>query len=239
LTETDYVPHHAFFQYHASTANPTHTRPTSPLTVGLSSDPANHEYDINDFYAAVSAGNFPAVSFLKAPSYQDAHPGNSNPLDEQQFVVQVLNFLQQQAAWSSTAVVIHYDDSDGWYDHQMSAIVNGSSTSLDVLNGTSCGNGATALPGINPATTHAQGRCGYATRIPLQLISPWAKANYVDHTHLDQSSIARFIEDNWLSGQRIGAGSFDALAGSILSMFDFSQTPNPKLTLSETTGVIQ
>jgi phospholipase C len=239
LTETDYTPHHAFFQYHASTANPLHTPPTSPLTVGLSSDPANHEYDINDFYAAVSQGNFPAVSFLKAPSYQDAHPGNSNPLDEQQFVVHVVNFLQQYSSWANTAVVILYDDSDGWYDHQMPTIVNGSSTSLDVLNGATCGNGATALPGINPATTHAQGRCGYATRIPLMVISPWAKANYVDHTRLDQSSVIRFVEDNWLGGQRIGGGSFDAIAGSMLNMFNFSQTPNPKLTLSETTGVVQ
>jgi phospholipase C len=209
------------------------------MTVGLSSDPANHNYDINDFYAAVAAGNFPAVSFLKAPSYQDAHPGNSNPLDEQQFVVHVVNFLQQQSAWANTVVVVAYDDSDGWYDHQMGSIVNGSATSLDVLNGTSCGNGATALPGINPATTHAQGRCGYAVRQPLVVISPWAKPNFVDHTLTDQTSIIRFIEDNWLNGQRIGGGSFDALAGSMLGMFNFSQTPNPTLVLSETTGVVQ
>ncbi|MBV8895711.1 MAG: alkaline phosphatase family protein [Acidobacteriaceae bacterium] len=239
LTEGDYVPHHAFFQYHASTANPAHTPPTSPLTVGSSSDPANHNYDINDFYAAVSAGNFPAVSFLKAPAYQDGHPGNSNPLDEQQFVVHVVNFLQQQSVWANTAVVVLYDDSDGWYDHQFPVTVNGSATTLDVLNGGACGNGSTALPGINPATTHAQGRCGYGTRIPLLLISPWAQPNYVDHTQLDQSSVIHFIEDNWLSGQRIGGGSFDAEAGSMMSMFNFSQTPNPKLTLSETTGVAQ
>jgi len=237
LTETDYVPHHAWFQYYVSSENKNHTPPTSPLTVGLSSDPANHQYDINDFYAAVSAGNFPAVSYLKAPAYQDGHPGNSNPLDEQQFVVHVINFLEQQPSWSNTAVIITYDDSDGWYDHQMPPIVNGSATTADTLNGTNtCGNGSNALPGVNPATTHAQGRCGYGTRIPLLLISPWAKPNYVDNTLLDQSSVVRFIEDNWLNGQRIGAGSFDATAGSIMSMFNFNQTPNPPLILSETTG---
>lgn len=240
LTEADYVPHHAWFQYFTSTANPAHTPPTSSMTVGLSSDPANHQYDINDFYAAVSAGNFPAVSFLKAPSYQDAHPGNSNPLDEQQFVVHVLNFLQQQSAWTNTAVIITYDDSDGWYDHQMAPIVNGSATTQDSLNGPGvCGNGSTALPGVNPATAHAQGRCGYGTRIPLLVISPWAKPNYVDNTLLDQSSVTRFIEDNWLGGQRLGGGSFDAIAGSIMSMFNFNQAPNPTLILSETTGVVQ
>jgi phospholipase C len=237
LTETDYVPHHQPFQYYASTANLSHARPASVMTIGHQGDAANHEYDINDFYNAVSAGNFPAVSFLKASSWQDAHPGNSNPIDEQAFIVHVVNFLQQTPAWANTAVVIAYDDSDGWYDHQMGPIVNGSSTSQDSLTGAgACGNGATALPGVNPATTHAQGRCGYGVRTPTMVISPWARPNYVDHTVTDQSSIIRFVEDNWLGGQRIGQGSFDAIANSIAGMFDFTQTPNPILMLSETTG---
>lgn len=240
LTETDYSPHHQPFQYYASTANSAHTRPTSVSMIGKQGDAANHEYDIQDFFTAVQAGNFPAVSFLKAQRYQDAHPGNSNPLDEQTFVVDVINFLQQQGVWTNTAVIITYDDSDGWYDHQIAPTVNGSATADDALNGPgACGNGSTALPGVNPATTHAQGRCGYGTRVPLLVISPYAKPNYVDHTLLDQSSVVRFIEDNWLASERIGEGSYDAIAGSITGMFDFNQTPNPQLILSPTTGLVQ
>ncbi len=55
-----------------------------------------------------------------------------------------------------------------------------------------------------------QGRCGYGPRLPLLVISPWAKKNYIDNTVTDQSSIPRFIEDIFLSSQRIGGGSFDA-----------------------------
>ena len=66
------------------------------------------------------------------------------------------------------------------------------------------------------------GRCGYGPRQPLLVISLWAKRNYVDHTVTDQSSIIRFIEDNWLNGERVGQGSFDGIAGSIAQMFDFS-----------------
>ena len=120
LTEGDYVEHHQPFQYYSSTANLTHVRPTSPATVGTSTDPANHQYDIHDFFDALAVGNLPAVSFLKAQSYQDAHPGNSNPLDEQAFVVNVINTLEASPYWNSTAVIIAYDDSDGWYDHQIS-----------------------------------------------------------------------------------------------------------------------
>jgi phospholipase C len=48
----------------------------------------------------------------------------------------------------------------------------------------------------------------------------------VDHTTTDQTSILRFIEDNWLGGQRIGGGSFDATAGDLRSLFDFTSKPN-------------
>jgi len=239
LSTRDYIPHHQPFQYYASTGNLAHTRPTSVSAIGKQGDAANHQYDINDFYKAVQAGNFPAVSYLKAPAYQDAHPGYSNPLDEQAFVVHVTNFLQQQGVWANTAVVVAYDDSDGWYDHQIAPIVNTSASTADALTGTSCGNGATALPGVNPATTHAQGRCGYGTRMPLLVMSPYAKPNFVDHTVTDQTSVLRFIEDNWLGGQRIGQGSFDSYANSLTTMFNFNQISNPGLTLSETTGLVQ
>jgi phospholipase C len=222
--QNDYVPHHTPFQYYPSTANPTHARPKSVQTIGYT-DAANHDYDVDDFFNAVSAGNFPAVSFLKAIAIQDAHPGNSDPLDEQQFVVKVANFLQQQPEWSSTALIVMYDDSDGWYDHQLGQIVNGSNTSADALSAPgACGSGANALAGINPATTHAQGRCGYGPRQPLLVISPWAQHNFVDHSVTDQSSVIRFIEDNWLASQRIGQGSYDGIADSISSLFNFNQT---------------
>jgi phospholipase C len=223
--KADYIPHHEPFQYYKSTANPTHARPTSTSTIGYT-DGANHQYDINDFFTAVSAGNFPAVSYLKAPGFEDAHAGYSDPLDDQTFVVNTINFLEKQPDWNSTAVIIAFDDSDGWYDHQIGPIVNQSTTAADMLSGTgACGDGATALPGVSSSTEHAQGRCGYGPRLPLLVISPWARHNYVDHTVTDQSSVLRFVEDNWLGGERVGEGSFDALAGPINNMFDFNRDP--------------
>jgi phospholipase C len=240
VTKADYIPHHQPFQYYTSTANLTHVRPTSVFTIGHNGDAANHQYDSDDFFSAVQAGNFPAVSFLKAPGFQDGHAGYSDPLDEQNFVVNTINFLEEQPAWRSTLVIIAYDDSDGWYDHQMSPIMNQSSTAADALTGTgACGNGASALPGVKSSTTHAQGRCGYGPRLPFMVISPYAKQNYVDHTLTDQTSIIHFIEDNWLGGERIGQGSFDAISGAINNMLDFSHSPNSGdiLYLSPSTGL--
>jgi phospholipase C len=225
--KADYIPHHQPFQYFTSTANPMHVRPTSLATIGYPGDAANHQYDIQDFFDAVSAGNYPEVSYLKAPGYQDGHAGYSDPLDEQNFIATTINFLEQQKDWDSTAVVIAYDDSDGWYDHQMGPIVNQSATSADMVNQEpSCGTGESALPGVNPNTVHAQGRCGYGPRLVLMVISPWARSNFVDHTVTDQTSILRFVEDNWLGGERIGQGSFDALANPLNNMFDFSHKNN-------------
>jgi phospholipase C len=216
-TKADYIPHHQPFQYYASTLNGQHTRPSSVSMIGHNGDGANHQYDSHDFFDAVNAGNFPAVTFLKAPGYQDGHAGYSDPLDEQTFIVDTINFLSQRPEWRSTAVVILYDDSDGWYDHQIGPIVNTSQTTEDGLTGPGlCGTQAPHLPGIS--APHAQGRCGYGPRQPLLVISPYAKANYVDHTVTDQSSVLRFIEDNWLNGARIGNGSFDSVANPINNM---------------------
>lgn len=97
------------------------------------------------------------------------------------------------------------------------------------------------LPGPNSGGQGVNGRCGPGVRTPFIVISPWAKPNYVDHTFTDQSSVVRFIEDNWNLG-RIGGGSFDATAGSINGMFDFSKnTPqnSTALILSPITGLPQ
>ncbi|WAL63355.1 alkaline phosphatase family protein [Amycolatopsis cynarae] len=233
---TDYSPHHEPFQYYRSTANEKHLPPSSVAAIGRT-DQANHQYDISDFDAALQAGNMPAVSFLKAPMYQDGHAGYSDPLDEQQFVVDEVNKIQHSKDWDSTAIVLAYDDSDGWYDHAASTIVNGSH---DAANDTAlCQDKKSETGGYAD-------RCGYGPRLPLLVISPYSRTNYVDHTRTDQSSVLRFIEDNWHTG-RIGDASFDERAGSLEHMLDFDGHGEhgehgdhraPAVTLDPKTGAV-
>ncbi len=230
-TVPDYSAHHEPFEYYASTANPHHLPPSSPSMIGRT-DQANHQYDLSSFYTALHMSELPSVSFLKAAKYQDGHAGYSDPLDEQAFLVRVINELQSSPDWSSTAVVISYDDSDGFYDHVLGPIVNSSASPADQLNGPGkCGKGT-------PAGGY-EDRCGYGPRLPLLVISPWAKHDYVANTVSDQSSIPRFIEDNWGTG-RIGDGSYDVKAGTLENMFHFDHVrgDDDKLFLSETTGEI-
>ena len=81
----------------------------------------------------------------------------------------------------------------------------------------------------NPPLAGQSGRCGYGPRMPLLVISPWARHNFVAHNLTDQSSITRFVEDNWRL-PRI-AGSFDAIAGSLDRMFDFDHSHGDVRTL--------
>ncbi len=222
---TDYIPHHEPFQYYASTANPQHLPPSSPAMVGRN-DAANHQYDLEDLWTATA---LPAVSFLKAPGYQDGHAGYSDPLDEQRFLVDTINRLQRLPEWNDTAIIVSYDDSDGWYDHVLGPIVNHSNDPVtDSLSAPGeCG---VAQPGAY------LDRCGYGPRLPLLVISPFARQNHVDHQVLDQTSILRFIEDNWQLGH-IGDQSFDAKASSMASMFDLERSRRaPRLILDPSTG---
>jgi len=243
-TVTDYSPHHNPFEYYASTANPNHLAPESEAMIGhnepnapengLPGDHgANHEYDITAFDEAVKHENLPAVSFVKAPEYEDGHPGYSDPLDEQAFIAEKLDELEKSNQWESTAVVISYDDSDGWYDHVMPPIVSQSESAVDDLTAPGkCGSIANNKSGINS-------HCGYGPRLPLMVISPYAKQNYVDNTLTDQSSITKFIEENWETGPT-SQTSMANKAGTLMNMFDFEAgAPKaPKVFLDPSTGEI-
>jgi phospholipase C len=204
-------------------------QPSDPALIGTSADGANHQYDLGAFWTALGEDKLPSVAYLKAAAYQDAHPGYSDPIDEQAFVVGVMNAIENSPYWNDTAIIIAYDDSDGWYDHVLGPVVNESAVSDDAL----------VAPGnCGSASAASQGRCGYGPRLPLLVISPYAKQNYIDHRATDQSSILRFIEDNWDLG-RIGADSSDAKAGKLNGMFDFREDHRgSKLILDPATGLV-
>ena len=84
-------------------------------------------------------------------------------------------------------------------------VVNGSDTSADTPF---CSSVAVTLDGW-PA------RCGFGQRLPMLVISPWTRTNYVSGNLTNTASITKFIEDNWLGGQRLGDGSYDAVSGSL------------------------
>jgi phospholipase C len=234
VTDADYSPHHNPFEYYASTANPNHLPPSSLSQIGYT-DQANHEYDLSDFGDALNGtggATLPSVSYLKAPEAQDGHPGYSDPTDEQKFIVNEVNAVEKSKYWDSTAIVITYDDSDGWYDHVAPNIVNGSNDATQ--DAAICTSAAVTVGSGND-------RCGYSQRLPFVVISPYTKANSVSSNEINTASVVNFIEDNWLHGQRI-AGSFDATSGSLDAhggVLNFNGKPNfTPVILNPTTGAV-
>ncbi len=152
-------------------------------------------------------------------------------MDEQRFIVDTVNQIEESSYWSSTAIIITYDDSDGWYDHVPPKIVNGSDDlSLD-----------TAMCQDAPKTvSSANARCGLGQRLPLVVISPYARADYVSANLTDTTSVVTFIEDNRLHGERIPgsyaiSGSLDAPGG----VLDFAGRPNlTRVILDPDTGAV-
>ncbi len=157
---------------------------------------------MTDFYAALKNGNMPTVSFLKAPAYQDGHAGYSDPLDEQEFVTQVVNTVSNAPEWKDTAIIVLYDDSDGWYDHAPCRRVNPSKLGVkgyDVLSGDQLQHrhpaaGRHRPAGPRPVRLRHSSAAAWSSR-------PIPKVNFVDHTLTDQTSVMRFIEDNWMGGE--------------------------------------
>ena len=275
----DYIPHHDPFQFYASTANPHHlTIPTNSsgqdtiaglTTVGRDTqsyaggvpqyNTPNHQYDTSDFnqlVAAITAGelpasDLPAVSFLKAPGYEDGHAAYSDPADEQQFLVKTINELEKSPDWSSTVVFINYDDSDGWYDHVYSGVTNPSLSVADNLTNTSFSvstSGTSGQCGPKPQTSTPlggeQGRCGFGPRLPMMVISPYAKHNYVDNNLSDQASMINFVEYNWglpgISGSAdqllSGKDHSEGIPFDLAGMFRFYGRVNSPLILNPDTG---
>jgi phospholipase C len=223
----DYNAHHQPFMYYASTANPHHAPPSSVAAIGHD-DQANHQYDLLDFDAAVQAGNLPAVSFLKAASFEDAHPGYSDPLDEQHFIARTLDELQQSPQWETTAVVIAYDDSDGWYDH-MQAVSQKSNSDSD----------AAICRTVAQVPPEYMARCGPGPRLPLLVVSPWVKVNAVYSQQLEQASVIRYVEEHWnLATLPPEQKSFDTRARSLGDVFDFNNGAAPKVWLDPASGTV-
>jgi phospholipase C len=279
----DYIPHHEPFDYYASTANPHHlTIPTDSsghdtLTglrqIGTDTqsyvdgapqfDTPNHNYDIADFdqlVSAISSGQMapsalPAVSFLKAPGYRDGHAGYSDPADEQRFIVSEINALERTPDWKHTAVIIAYDDSDGWYDHANPGVLNPSLSAADNLTNTTFIGATSGQCGPSPqpdaALAGQQGRCGFGPRQPFLVISPFTRANHVDHNLTDLASVPNLVEYNWrlpsISGSADqlltwtegdhGRSDHDADSFDLAGLFRFDGRLNHPLFLDPATGM--
>ena len=175
---------------------------------------------VSDFVVDADAGNLPAVSFIEPGylSHQDEHPASDTNIQIGAAYVQgLISHVMNGPSWNDTAFILTYDEPGGAYDHiapQATVSPDGISP-VDLASTDICAaSGDTSNPLCNFEYT------GY--RVPLIVISPFAKKNYVSHTVADYTAILKFIE------ARYGLPSLtqrDAAQIDMSEFFDFTTIP--------------
>jgi phospholipase C len=211
-----YSAHHDPFQYFTSTADLNHTFAFDPR---MDYPQANrHQRDLSLLYAALAGSpsvSLPAISWVKAPQLEDGHPGYSGPALEDAFVGDLVARLQASPFWKDTALIIAFDETGGWWDHVAPPDLGGPFANW--VNGQPNLSGC-QYPGIPGA---ACGEAGLGPRMPVLVVSRFARQGFVDHDLLNTASLDRWVEWN----HRLPAlgvwGDRDATAGNLATAFIF------------------
>ncbi|MBV9271642.1 MAG: hypothetical protein JO165_11125 [Candidatus Eremiobacteraeota bacterium] len=144
-----------------------------------------------------AAGNLPAVTWV-VPSFANSDHPSAGSATGPSWVASLVNSIGQSPAWSSTAIIILWDDWGGWYDHVVPP-------QLDDY--------------------------GLGFRVPMIVISPYAKRGHVSHAQYESGSILRFIEEETVVAPLAAS---DTRANDLSDCFNFSQSPAPFVPFSAT-----
>ena len=177
-----------------------------------------HVVGVDQFTADVRAGTLPSVSWLVDQDQYSEHPdvaipGLDIPLggvcDGENWTVGFVNQLMQSEYWNDTAILLTWDDFGGWHDHVPPPRQYGGS----------------------PTAPY-----GLGFRLPLLIISPYARPGFVFSENADHASLARFVErvfDSEYTLADLDPAAQDAEANDLLGAFDFEQAPLPPLLRPE------
>jgi len=169
------------------------------------------------FLADAQAGTLPAVSFIE-PGYlsqQDEHPSTgTNVQVGAAYVESLINGLMKSPSWKDSVFILTYDEDGGLYDHvPPQATVNPDGIApVDLPPGDIC----TAGGGANCDFNYT----GF--RVPLLVVSPFTKKNYVSHTPADYTAILKFIETRF---SLPSLTQRDAAQMDMTEFFDFQNVP--------------
>jgi len=167
--------------------------------------------DTSVFDTDVKAGTLPAVSWLVDQDLNDEHPAVGGVCVGENWTVDRLNLIMNSPLWASTAILFTMDDFGGWYDH---------------------------VPPPRQYGCNPQQPYGLGFRLPLIVISPYAKPGFIFKEQAEQASIPRFIERVFGATQTLtdlDPAAQDKQANDLFDAFDFTQTPLPPLVLTDQT----
>ena len=168
--------------------------------------------NVTQFSKDLEQGTLPNVSWLVDQDLDSEHPNIGSICSGENWTVGYLNQLMKSQYWGRTAVLFTMDDFGGWYDHVPPPRQYG------------------CAPTTNPY--------GLGFRLPLLVISPYAKPGFIFREVSEHASIPRFIEKVMGSTQSLSdldPAAQDGQANDLLNAFDFNQPPLPPLVLNTRT----
>jgi phospholipase C len=183
------------------------------------------------FLKDVQAGTLPQVAMIEGGynSGLDEHPSSGNNVQTGAAYVQsLIDGLMHSPLWKDSVFILTYDEAGGLYDHVApAAAVNPDGIAPKDLNqGDICTSG-----GANCNFNYT----GF--RVPLLVVSPFTKKNYVSHTVADYTAILRFIEARFSLSPLTQR---DAAQMDMTEFFDFAgvpwATPPANIPAQATTG---
>jgi phospholipase C len=143
----------------------------------------------------IANGKLAQVSWV-IPDGKSSDHALSNDGSGPSWVASIVNAIGNSAYWANTAIIITWDDWGGWYDHVPPTVIN---------DGASWGSGYV-----------------YGFRVPLIVVSPYAKLAYISHVRHDFGSILKFIETTY---HLTSLGYADGRADDLSDCFALIQTP--------------
>jgi phospholipase C len=179
--------------------------------------------------ADVKAGRLPQVSWIVAPEAFTEHP-NWPANYGAWYISQILDTLTADPdVWSKTALLICYDENDGFFDHVVPPYApSGKGRSTVDLTG--------ELYTPPAAGGNVAGPYGLGQRVPMFVVSPWSKGGWVDSQVLDHTSIIRFLERRFGVHEPNISPWRRAVCGDLTSAFDFGRTAVAVPSLPDTSG---
>ncbi|MFH9615899.1 phosphocholine-specific phospholipase C [Streptomyces pratensis] len=164
----------------------------------------------DEFAADVAAGTLPEVSYLVPSAVDSEHPSVSSPVHSATIVYKVLDALGRHPdVWRHTAVLINYDENDGFFDH--------------------------VPPPVPPAEETGErweGKpTGLGVRVPLLVVSPWSVGGYVCSEVFDHTSVIRLLE-RWTGVEEPNISDWRrTVTGDLTSAFGFRRAQRqPEVT---------
>jgi phospholipase C len=150
----------------------------------------------------IANGQLAAVSWVIPTGLASDHSNDSDGSGPS-WVAAIVNAIGNSQYWSNTAIFVTWDDWGGWYDHVSPQVIN---------DGVSWGSGYV-----------------YGFRVPLIVISPYAKTAYISHAKHDFGSILKFVEENF---GLPSLGYADMPADDLSDCFNYNQAPTSFQTIA-------